>query len=543
MTKRSLDSSADSFVGTSSTLYHTPLVVNFSCFVTCTSEFCAGSRTEIGDSIVRMCIPGFELPCIFVGINPKDQAIEIYMECDGVPLTRLMRTLEDMGMVRVSIFTFGSSPMTNGAPEALARIKYRMGCRCGFIGFSKGMPTVNEDPDFDIRDAFSNWIEFTADQISSLLAANESKPYEVVEWCVVMCFGDSSTLERRLKALKIKTFSSRQYYIKGIECMRMPMTARIFLEIEPIVKTVLLRCLMAELAPLRVEIMTFPMNQQARALRYVSDLGGILIEWGNLSKVEVCARSIVSPCSSSIITRFTQQDLAVWDCVVIETPSMHWSVNERDAELDRLRNDALVMKMENKLLQEESANYKQQCDRLLTAVGELKSECNQLRRELEFLKSADNSRSTQSNEDGSLIGWYEWETMRSSLEERDQCIAQLKARLNEADTQIRKLQTGEMVEDDQGRWICVSGDETVSALNKKIKMLEQNLVSEYEGGLVFDEERNKFVETGGRTWTRVQWQARELEVYRYVFGSITVRDSFNELEFAVRTSRIEDACI
>ncbi len=563
MTKRSADdhhySLPDALIHASHTAEKT-LVVNFACFITCLSNSSgahhhtegAPTTTPLGNLIVKMRIPGFELPCISAAVN-RSQAIEIYMECDGLPLTKLLRALEeDMSLCCVAIFTFGSKPMINGAPDALARIRFRVE-RCGFTLYSKGTPTVGESLDFDIRDRMPNWVRFTADQMGLMLASDGSRPCEVVQWCVVQCFGDTSKLESQLKELRIRTGPCRQYYIKGLECMRTPTAARIYLEIEPVVKTVLLRCLLVELgggststasAPIdvttptmKVEIMTFPQNQQAKALAYVFDLGGVLIEQGNLSEVAVC-RPNSAPC---VITRFTQQDLAIWDCVVIEPMPVHWSVNERDAELAQLRADAVVLRMENSLLRNESTHYSQQCGRFLVAVEELKADRDQLRKELDFRKSleekveAGNDSSNQQHYDGSLVGWPEWEMMRCSLEDRDRCIMQLKAQLGEVHDQILMLQRGELVADDLGRWICIGGNDVpLSALGHKIKALEQRLESEFEGGLAYDEERNKYVETGGRTWTRVQWQARELAIYRAVYGSITTRDSFHELDFAVK---------
>ena len=46
----------------------------------------------------------------------------------------------------------------------------------------------------------------------------------------------------------------------------------------------------------------------------------------------------------------------------------------------------------------------------------------------------------------------------------------------------------------------------------------------------------KNVETEGKMWTLVKWQARELDIYRNAFGSLSVRDFFNELDFSVNVS-------
>ncbi len=555
------------------------MIVKFACFITCISNnnnnnhndinnntssssiattptLGSPSSSSIGNLILsKMRIPGFRPPCCISVVVNRCQAIEVYMECDGVPLTRLLRTMEDdMNLCCVAIFTFGSNPRINGAPEALARIRFRAE-RCGFARYDMGMPSVVESPDFDIRDKLSNWVRFTVDQMGLMLASDGSRPCEVVEWCVVQCFGDTSMLENRLKELKTirlagspSSSSCRQYYIKGFECMRTPSEARIFLEIEPIAKTVLLRCLATELSSsggegggvaflLKVDIMTFPPNQQAKALAYVSDLaGGTLTEQGNLSEIFVGSRAAPSPC---IITRFTQQDLAIWDCVTVEPPPMHWSMGERDTEMARLKSDVAVLRIENSFLGNESMHYSQQCRRFLTVVEELKADRDQLRRELDFRKSVQ-----QHDDDGSpLVGWSEWEMMRCTLEDRDRCIAQLRAQLNDVRGQIQTLERGEMLEvaDD----LCGGA---LSALSSKIKTLEWRLKSEFEGGLAFDEERNKYVETGGRTWTRVQWQARELAVYRGVFGSIGSRDCYNELDFTpawkkkAATEEEEDGC-
>jgi hypothetical protein len=490
------------------------LVVNFACFVTCLSN----RQHDPGEVIKGLNVPGFEIPCVSVAVN-GNQAMEIYMECDGMPLTRLLCFLEqDMGLCCVAIFTFGSNSRTNGAPEALARIRYRVE-RCGFSAYTKGFPSAEECMDFDIRDRLSNWVRFTSDQMGLMLSADGSRPCEVVEWCVVLCSGDTSKLELKLRALRIRTGACRQYFIRGFECTRVPMAARVYMEIEPIVKTVLLRCLVEALG-MSVEIMTFSRNQQAKALAYVFDLGGCIIEHGNLSEVSVVDQSNI-PC---VMTRFTQKDLAVWDCVVSEPPPLHWSVVDRDTELARLVADNTALRMENSLLQSESSFHRQQCGRILCAVEELKKDRDRLLSELDFKGAAQ-------GENG-LVGWAEWESMRTAVDERDKCISQLKAQLCDMDDQLQKIQRGDMVMDDQGRWLCVGGSETLCALGEKIRSLEHKLATGFEGGLAFDQERNRIVRTGGRTWTIVQWQLRELGVYRSVFGSIATRDSFGEMDFA-----------
>ena len=448
------------------------LVVNFACFITCMMNNNNKSEEDHGNAIIEMKIHGFELNCISVAVN-RNQAIELYLECDGIPLTRLLTFFEEMlGLVCISIFTFGPMPRTNGAPEALARIRYRI-ARCGFIGYTKGIPCVEECLDFDIRDVLSNWVRFTADQMGFMLLADGSKPNEIVEWCVVSVSGDTSKLESRLRGLNwIKSGTFRQYYIKGFECMRMPMASRIYIEIEPIVKTVLLRCLAVELlvgsssstsSSGRVEILTFPPNQQFKALAYVSELGGVLFEKGNLTAVDVPSKSPVS----CVITRFTQNDLATWECVVNEAAPLHWSMRERDSELARLRADIAVLQMENSLLRNESTNYNQQCARFICALNELKADRERLRSELDAVaqqqtppsqEEVDEQSSSKKNYSSSFVfGWSEWETLRVQLEAKDGCISQLKKQLCESDDQIQRLQRGEMVSDDQGLWFCVDG--------------------------------------------------------------------------------------
>ena len=514
MSKRSHPSADASF----SDLIHCQektLVVNFACFVTCLSNL---TLHEPGEVIKCMRVPGFEMPCVSVATN-VNQAVEIYMECDGMPLTKLLCCLEAMGLCCVAIFTFGSKSRTNGAPEALARIRFRVE-RCGFTAYTSGVPSAEECLDFDIRDRLPNWVRFTSDQMGLMLSVDGSKPCEVVEWCVVLCSGNSSRLEHTLKALRIKTGASRQYYIRGYECTRVPMAARVYMEIEPIVKTVLLRCLVEALG-MSVEIMTFSQNQQARALAYVFELGGSLVEHGSLSDVSVIDRSN-TPC---VMTRFTQKDLAVWGCVVLEPPPSHWSVVDRDTELARLMADNAALRMENSLLQNESSYHSQQCGRILCALEELKKDRDRLNGELDFKRAAQG--------DNGLVGWAEWESMRTVVGERDKCISQLKAQLCEMDDRVQKFQRGDMVLNDQGQWFCVGGSETLFTLGEKIRSLEQRLETEFEGGLAFDPERNKNVQTGGKTWTKVQWQARELEVYRSEFGPIATRDSFGEMDFAL----------
>ena len=203
---------------------------------------------------------------------------------------------------------------------------------------------------------------------------------------------------------------------------------------------------------------------------------------------------------------------------------MHWSVYERDAELVRLRAEVAALQMENSLIRDESSHYSQQCARFLSALDELKVDRERLRSELDAVNMIQSSES---------FSWSEWESSRCALEEKEKCIVQLKKQLCESQIQIQRLQRGELVSDDQGLWFCVEGsDNSTNGLGAKVKSLEQRLKSEFEGGLVFDEERGKNVETEGKSWTLVKWQARELDVYRNAYGSVSIRDQFDKLDFS-----------
>jgi hypothetical protein len=183
----------------------------------------------------------------------------------------------------------------------------------------------------------------------------------------------------------------------------------IYLEVEPIVKTVLFRCLVSELV-IPEEILTFAPDQQALALSLVSRLGGTLVEGGNLSKVDpVCVRS-------SEITKFTQRDYAIWDCIVIEPAPKYWAVQERDNELARLKMEVSTLQIEKCILEDESIYYSRRCARLVGALEGVTMERDSIRNQLE------------TGGDG-LVSWSEWETMRRELGEKGQCISQLQAKL------------------------------------------------------------------------------------------------------------------
>ena len=386
------------------------LVVDFACFVTC---FWYEEKSIAANALMGLQIPGYELNCMSVAVS-KNQAIEAYIECN-LPVTRLLCALKEAGMCSVAIFTFGSNPRMNGAPEAIARIRYRVE-RCAFVGFYKGTPSVDRSLDFDIRDKCPNWARFTADQMGLMLITAPCKPSEVVDWCVVACSGDTSALEVKLRSLRIRPGACRQYYIRGFACMRTPTASRVYMEIEPIAKTVLLRCLVRELAIPCVEVVTFAPNQQAVALSWVYELKGLLIEQGRLSDVLMPASGFVP---TVLLTRFTPKDLEIWDCVVPETYSPHWAVQERDNELANLQSELAVLRMENSLLRGESLHRNQEHRCLVSALEELKSDRDRLRQELDAKMGVG----------GELIGWSEWELMRGALEDRDRCISQLKAQL------------------------------------------------------------------------------------------------------------------
>jgi hypothetical protein len=92
------------------------------------------------------------------------------------------------------------------------------------------------------------------------------------------------------------------------------------------------------------------------------------------------------------------------------------------------------------MIQDGASHYKTQCDRLVGALEQLKSESARLRRELDARSASDG--------DG-LISWSEWEMMRSALVERDACISLQKIQLSESYEMLRKLKNGEVVADDE----------------------------------------------------------------------------------------------
>ena len=85
-----------------------PLVVDFACFVTCLWDDGLRAASPI-DLILGLRIPGCVIHCVSMAVS-RNQTMEVYMECDGTPLTRLLLALGDVGMCCVEIFTFGLTP-------------------------------------------------------------------------------------------------------------------------------------------------------------------------------------------------------------------------------------------------------------------------------------------------------------------------------------------------------------------------------------------------------------------------------------------------
>jgi hypothetical protein len=132
--------------------------VNFACFVTCAKS----SDRQIQTNLLDMRVPGYDIPCIHFAVHKSD-AIELYAECDGLPLPILMASLIEAGLSDIKIFTFGPDPMKNGAPEALARIEYRVGF-CGFTGHYGGVPLVFAPWDFNLEVPIPNRLQFNPEK-------------------------------------------------------------------------------------------------------------------------------------------------------------------------------------------------------------------------------------------------------------------------------------------------------------------------------------------------------------------------------------------
>jgi hypothetical protein len=256
--------------------------------------------------------------------------------------------------------------------------------------------------------------------------------------------------------------------------------------------------------------LSFPSNQQAVALAWVFELGGVLSEHGNLSEIPVAMVANQMPCT---VTRFNQRDLNNWDCIVCEAEPFHWAVQERDTELARLRAEVSVLRAENVSLQNEALHFNQKGERFLIALEELKKDRDRLRKELGDAAKSEGP-----------VSWSEWGVLRGALSERDQYIMQLKSQLVETSEIPVQFKNG----NDQGRLMNEN-----ELLGRRVKELEMRLMAEYEGGLVYDEGKKKSVETDGRTWTLVHRQAKELALYRSTFGSISTRDCFGEPDFSI----------
>jgi hypothetical protein len=160
---------------------------------------------------------------------------------------------------------------------------------------------------------------------------------------------------------------------------------------------------------------TFSKDSQAAALAFVSELGGLLIEGGDLSPVPVPSDQ------TRTVTRFTQKDLFIWESVVQELPPIHWAVHSRDVDLAVFREQMYVIHVEKSLHIEESNPYSRECARFCIALEELKMDRDRLRREINANKLLCS--------DG-LVSFSEWEDMRSALEDRDKCITELRLLLD-----------------------------------------------------------------------------------------------------------------
>ena len=146
---------------------------------------------------------------------------------------------------------------------------------------------------------------------------DSSRPDEVVYDCVIVCRNNHpcSSVVSKFRELTFLTSGNNSHYVHGLLGKIVPNEGRIYMEVEPITKTALMRILTLDMQLSGVEILTFPVDLNGCAVDWVHSLVPALdpqIDVGPLRR----RRTIFNGSArfeQAAITRFNLENFVKWD--------------------------------------------------------------------------------------------------------------------------------------------------------------------------------------------------------------------------------------
>ena len=146
-----------------------------------------------------------------------------------------------------------------------------------------------------------------------------SRPDEVVYDCVIVCKNNHpcSSVVSKFRELAFLASGNNNHYVHGLLGKILPKEGRIYVEVEPITKTALMRILTLDMQLHGVEILTFPVDLNGCAVDWVHSLVPTLdpqIVVGPLRRRRTFGGSVRF--EQAVITRFDMANLVTWDSVI-----------------------------------------------------------------------------------------------------------------------------------------------------------------------------------------------------------------------------------
>ena len=264
-------------------------------------------------------------------------------------------------------------------------------------------------------------------------ADDTSRPDEVVYDCVIICKNNHpcSSVVSKFRELMFLTSGNNSHYVHGMLGKIVPNEGRIYMEVEPITKTALMRILTLDMQLLGVEILTFPVDLNGCAVDWVYSLVPALdpqIEVGPLRRRRTIFGGSVR-FEQTAITRFGMVDSVKWDGVipdVVVPPALR----TRDDSIRSLKAALARATEEGNPVTSTAVNE-------LKLMGkkneETKTSYTKLENELESVKSTLVDRETQISDltkllEGDRIEGYERLEKRAKTSEQQAGSAQAKNR-------------------------------------------------------------------------------------------------------------------
>jgi len=218
-------------------------------------------------------------------------------------------------------------------------------------------------------------------------ADDSSRPDEVVYDCVIICKNNHpcSSVVSKFRELTFLASGNNSHYVHGLLGKIVPNEGRIYMEVEPITKTALMRILTVDMQLSGVEILTFPVDLNGCAVDWVHSLVPALdpqIAVGPLRRRRTLGGSDRFE-QAAVITRFGVADLEKWGGVIPDVV-VPIALRTRD---DSIRSLKLALAHATEEADPVTSRAVRELKSVVMAKNDMKTKYTKLENELQSVKS------------------------------------------------------------------------------------------------------------------------------------------------------------